>query len=273
MEQIQKTNNGLKTKTEQEAFNQLPDSLKEFTLVRLEKCVKDIIDFDLKDACLDIIGIAYVEQAQMDVHPNMRVLQADTLFNELRRIKDFKLLTVSEVRLAFKMGVRREFDTDKDRGYGMCAATYNFWLKSYCKLPQRFEGYNQYRNLIDTPVKIELSEKEKREILFDGIIKAFEEYKEKKEAFPKLSATLSTIFFNILEETKLIVLTKEEIAEIKATGKIHLKRLLNSEKSFIEGYLGEYDFNTACNIVAIKIYFDKWIKNKFDLKTEINKLL
>jgi hypothetical protein len=271
MESLKTINNGLRTKPEQEAFNQLPEGLKEFTLVRLEKCVKDLTDFDLKDACLDIIGVAYVEQAQMDIHPNVRAFQAETLFGELRKIKDFKLLTLSEVRLAFKMGVRKEFDTDTVRGYGMCAATYNFWLKSYFNLPQRIEGYGQYLAILEAPAVVEKTPEERNEILINGIINLFKEYKDKKEKYPRIYPKISHIYYLKLEELKIMSWRKDEISEITEEGKLHLKRLQSENKikgsDFVEGFFGNHDFDSACNIVAIKIYFDKCIKNKVELET------
>ena len=262
----------LPTLIEKTAFEKLPENLKAFTELRLEPPVSKINDIELKGKCLEIIGLSYAEQGQMGIEPNILAFQRDTLFSELRASNKFRTLTLSEVRSAFKMGIRGE----SGPFFGMCAKTYHQFLKHYFEKPERVEGMKQYLALIEAPKTSEKPFHIKLQETKESCLKAFLEYRNTRS----LPFTAFAYYDFLRNDLKLIDWTKEEKAEIRKQAEIEYEGTLREKKQqriikkeqMVEMMLNLTTNATFLNTIkkiALKRYFDNCILKQFDLEGEL----
>lgn len=256
------------TVIEKTAFNKLPESLRPFTEARIEKPIKNIHDIELKGKCLEIIGVSFAEQGQMGIEPSVMAFQRDCLFTELRSNSRFGTLTLTEVRNAFKMGIRGE----SGPFFGMCPKTYHQFLKYYYDRPERIEGMKQYLALIEEPKRTEKPLHVKLDETAKSCLNAFEHYKQTKE-LPFACGG----YYNFLWKDKgVIKWDKKERAEIKdeaeksyvielkskkASGKISQ----NAYEVILSGLDTDPSLVQKMKRIALKRYFDKCIKEGIEL--------
>lgn len=192
----------LPTIIEKEAFNKLPESLKPFVMARLEKPVKEITDNELKKNCYDIISLAFIEQNQLSVEPDLIAFQRDSLFTELRTQPLFKGLTLSEVKNAFKTGIRGETGSF----FGMCAKTYHQFLKHYADKKERTECMRLYLDALNEPKKSEKPLATKMAETAESYKRALEHYKKTKE----MPYTSFAFYDYLVNDLKIEVVSKED---------------------------------------------------------------
>lgn len=256
---------------EKQAFEKLPANLQNFAKARIEPPVKNISDIELKGKCLDIIGVAYAEQGQFGIEVNILTFQKECLFTELRTNSKFKELTLSEVRSAFKNGIRG----DSGPFFGMCAKTYHQFLKHYYEKPERVESMKQYLELMNQENKVELTAEEKLKKNKEACVWCFEEYK-KTGNIPNGHYK----FYQTLLDLGLIKWTKEEKKAISTPIKTQYEKELETSKkrghistSQLAELLITLDSNptliSRVRKVALAKYFDKLIKEGIELKTII----
>lgn len=219
------------TTIEKNAFDKLPLNLREFTVARVEKPIKEYTDNELKKQLYDIIAISYTEQAQFNIEPSMLAFQRDALFNEIKSSTKFKELTLSEVKKAFTIGIRGE----SGPFFGMCAKTYHQFLKYYHEKPERVEGMKLYLELMNAETKTELTPSEKRAKSFDAVEYFFKEYKETG----KILTGHYQIYQFLMDEGK-IKWTKEEKNAISGPIKEAYKKEI--EQSYKRGKVRKTDY-------------------------------
>lgn len=261
----------LPTLIEKQAFQKLPLNLQEFAGARLEPPVSEINDLNLKDKCLKLIQVSYTEQAQFNTEPEILAHQRNALFDELRTNSKFKELTLSEVKRAFKTGIRGE----SGPFFGMCAKTYHQFLKHYYEKPERVESMKQYLELMNQENKVELTAEEKLKKNKEACVWCFEEYKKTKQ-IPNGHYK----FYQTLLDLGLIKWTKEEKKAISTPIKTQYEKELETSKkrghistSQLAELLITLDSNptliSRVRKVALAKYFDNLIKEGIELKTII----
>lgn len=265
----------LPTQIEKQAFSKLPDGLKPFAEARIEPPVKSINDLKLKNECLNIITISYSEQAQFNVESSILTHQTKALYDELRSHSKFRELTLTEVKNAFKVGIRGE----SGPFFGMCAKTYHQFLKHYYDKPERVKAMNEYLKLINVTNKEELSPEEKLKKSKEACLWFFKEYKETKILPNGHYSLYDTLWsFGLLRmppEQKKAVKTKITQEYVKAIESAKKRGRISSVQ--LKDILGNLDSNPTLKGMlrkeAIIIYFNELITNNKSLENEINEKL
>lgn len=246
-------------------FERIPESLKGYALNRVgKKAIKDLTEHEVKNACNSIIAVSFAEIGQFKVDTPMLQFQSETLFKELRgRYKD---LTLDELKEAFKMGIRNEFG----QYFGLCAKTYNLFIKSYYERPERAEAMKQVLRMIDKPESKHYTEEQKEMLVKQGCLQAFNEYYESK----KLPFVIAPIYDYLWQNRGLIKWTEEERNDIWQTalkayeGELRKRRdegEINSfqMKQILANLNGELNrtFINKVKAEGLKRFFDKLITN------------
>ena len=214
-----------------------------------------------KKGCLEIITIAHSDDGNKGgTDTNVLVFQTQALIGELSG--KFGTLTLSEIKRAFKMGIRGEFG----EYFGLCPKTYHQFLKGYSTHPERLRAQTEYLQLVEK-ASVPTSNKPLAQIQKESkesCMRIFKEYK-KEGTLPPTNA-----YYNLLRfEYKVINWTKEEMAEIRKeaekayTEKLKVSRsrgeIKQSEYENIVANLDESNktFLGAVKKIALKRYFDK----------------
>lgn len=262
------------TVIEQKIFNDLPVSLKSYAAARIgQQPISEMNDNLLRRNCNEIITIAFSEGGQFETTPEMLEFQRTALFNEIRGNARFGMLTIEEVRNAFKMGIRGEFGPY----YGICAKTYNQFLKSYFDKKERAESMRVFLAECNKPFTTEKPIAATINESINSVIKAFEEYKETKQM--PFSASSHYVFLRkfttlvnwsndernqLAEEAKVLY-----VAELKAAV---LKRHLTTENYNI--IVKNLDTNPTyvkrIMAHALKKVYEILIKNNANLNELLN---
>lgn len=132
------------TNEEVKATESMPISNRNLVVCRQEKNLNGYTQNQLKSVCLEIITVAFVENSPNGISdPNILSEQATLLEKELTG--KFRTLTVSEIKTAFKNGIRGEYG----EFFGLCPKTYHKFLKAYLNNPERGKAWIEYQKLID----------------------------------------------------------------------------------------------------------------------------
>jgi len=273
--QIQTTN------SQQVALSKLPPSQQELVKLRLEPQIKSLGDNQIKRTLKEILSQASFDMGSpMSSDLTVLTFQTESCFNELKG--KFGTMTLSEVRSAFRRGIRGEYGAY----FGMCPKTYHQFIKAYFEMPERFKANDEYLKLVEMEESPkELTIEQKREIGRKGALTRFEDYKKTGELGFIPSAT-----YNILNDligveydhpqkgkVKTLVTDKNVririFTEVKET---YLAGLNKSKKSaeirkdkdmvkdictLIDCYAIQPTFETMVKDKMLKYYFDTLIKN------------
>ena len=236
----------------------LPLRLQSFAISRIgKKSIKDLHEAQVKQSCSEIINLCFVESGQIkQATPEMLAFNRDALFNELK--SKFKDLTLDELKEAFKMGVRGEFGDY----FGLCAATYHKWIKSYFERPERAEAMRVYLDLAKVEITPQLTDCEKRTRLIEGIKLAYKEYCESGELpfYP-------SPYYDFLKTNGYVNWSKEQIEEMKLVAETEYRgrlikdrdnRVINTiqYKSILENLNTNQTFKNVCKKVGLKCFFE-----------------
>lgn len=245
----------------------LPLSLQPYAINRIgKKAIKDLTEPEIKRNCYMIISVAFAESGQLKVVSAMLQYQSDTLFNELKG--KFKDLTIDELKEAFKMGIRHEFG----QYFGLCAKTYNQFIKGYFERPERAEAMRVYLDSINAVIVKELTPEEKRKLTIQGVYSAYESFCKSGE-LPFYSAP----YYDIIKENGLVNWSKEERLEMELEAKSEyigklrddkMKRKINSKQftTICESLGSNQSFKNVCKKVALKRFFESCKLSNFKLE-------
>lgn len=107
------------------------------------KEIRYIDQHTLKNECASIIARAFTYSTPNgQTSSEILAFQSIELFNALKG--RYLTLTIQEVQQAFKKGLDNEYG----QYFGMCAKTYNQFLKGYFDNPERGKAWNQYLDSI-----------------------------------------------------------------------------------------------------------------------------
>lgn len=265
------------TLSEKSAFDKLPASLRDFTVARVETPFKELNKYQQTAGALEVISGAYIDLntkfKNAEEESDVKTFQTQFLIKELSG--QYGSLTLSEIKRAFYMGVRNEFNTEKEQWYSMCPATYHFFLKKYYNLPQRAEGMKQYLELVKGENKIELSPEEKKAKDKKALIWYFGEYKKNGKLGSGSYAMYQSLWdFGFL---KFSAEERKEIREKVESEYTKVLELSRKKQRISANQLAEllltFDTNPTLkgNLrkEALKRYFDTLIKEGIELETII----
>lgn len=261
------------TISEKSAFDKLPPSLRDFTVARVETPFKELNNYQKTQGALEVISGAYVDLntkfKNAEEESDVKSFQTQFLIKELSG--QYGSLTLSEIKRAFYMGVRNEFNTEKEQWYSMCPATYHFFLKKYYNLPQRTEGMKQYLELVKGENKVELTPEEKKDKSKKALVWYFNEYKRTKKLGSGSFAMYESLYYGF----GLCRFKNSEVEEIKKTAQQNLdnyeEEKPNKNKAKLMGLILKEPptLKTELRKEALTRYFDNLIKQGIELDTVI----
>lgn len=260
----------VKSEPEKQAFQSLNDIQQYYVRLKLEPPIAAIkSQSDIKRACLDIIT-----KSMMDNSPNGQTdtkilqFQTETLYNELSG--KFKSLTLSEIKEAFRLGIRGETGPF----FGMCAKTYHQFIKHWFEREERGKAWELYISKVNG---WKLAEKPAldKSFFFRACEKAFTRYRERKE-MPEVPFSLYDFIKEYTGEETLIDRLDYPKIKIEAE-RIYKEKIKHSA---LKEMAREWkliadethpDFNkvyaNSIKEVATKYYFESLIKqNKTTIK-------
>lgn len=261
------------TITEKSALDKLPSELRPFVEARMGRPVSKLNDIELKAKCLDLISYSFAEQAIYNVEPKILAFQRDELFKELRNVSAFKNLTFEEVKIAFNLGIRQE----SGAFFGMCAKTYNQFLKHYAQKEERNRGMRMFLDDVNKPKVTEKPIAIKFIEDAAATIKAFNDYKETG----KMPFIPSANYYYLWKEVGLIKWSDEQRKEIKLKARAAYAEELRNKRMKRE--VRQADYEAALNSldtnptvarkareIGLRMFFDICIQTNFDLAKTLN---
>lgn len=262
------------TIAEKNGFDKLPPALRDFTIARFETPFKELNNYQKTQGALEVISGAYIDLntkfKNADEESDVKSFQTQFLIKELSG--QYSSLTLSEIKRAFYMGVRNEFNTEKEQWYSMCPATYHFFLKKYFNLPQRAEGMKQYLEIIKGENKVELTAEEKKQKSKEALVWYFSEYKRTKKLGSGSYAMYESLYygFGLCRFSDVEALDLKNSVQ-KKWDEYESQPKKNHYKAMFEGEILEQAPTLKGNLrkEALKRYFDKLITEGIELKTII----
>jgi hypothetical protein len=160
--------------TEQKITTNLPEEFRYFVQLRQEKPVSNLSSYDIKAFCHDVISRGFIDFLGGQTEALILTSQTNSLMEEFAKNKKFQQLTVSEVREAFRKGIRGLYGPF----FGMCARTYHLFLASFLEEENRAQAWMRYQELLEkTAQSEEVTPEQKIEQSKQALLNLFEEYK------------------------------------------------------------------------------------------------
>lgn len=226
--------------------------------------IKESSTNDLKLALLKAISTAYLRSGQQ-FNKNVVEIEVDNMTSDV--VNYFGALKLSDIELAFKNGIQNKYG----EYFGLNIKTYLNWLKNYIYDPERVERVKleQKNNMIEEK---KLSEKEKEEIIKNGLLATFERFKENKPITDAGNINYKYLvengIFNLSRQRKLEIrdaVQKRMIIEIKD------RNPLKTEiKNALKEHFTEDKIISECRLEALKIYFKELVEMEMDIKDLLN---
>ena len=218
------------------------------------KEIRYIDQVTLKNECASIIARAFTYSTPNgQTSSEILAFQSIELFNALKG--RYLTLTIPEVQQAFKKGLDNEFG----QYFGMCAKTYNQFLKGYFENPERGKAWNVYLDSIG---------KEHVKLIPEYIMKK-KGIEQLKNRFTNYKKTGELGFFgwadyDFLKELKgvksLITLDQFKVIKQKTESVWTEKYVKEKEKAEKRGNFAIAD--SIANILATGIEKDKTLLNR-----------
>lgn len=166
-----------------------------------EPKIKDIAIEELIKNMFVLIGKTHLN-CGFEVDKNQVGLTIDELCSDLKKYNS--TLTFSEIQIAFNNGYKKKYG----EFYGLNNATYFGWVNAYTWSESRLKA----KKTIENGKKIEevkLTEQEKEEIVKNGVLKMFEDFKKGLDIFDS-----GNVVYDYLDKKGHITFTKERKLEI-----------------------------------------------------------
>jgi len=201
---------------------------------------------------------------------------------------EFPMLTISDVRIAFKNGVRRKYGKDDGAFYGINITTINFWLKKYSE-DDKIEAMLKLplvKPMEEEKIYTEEEKLKNHKIWIEGVYSEFENY---KNTGVYNFYDFNGAFFSYAERIGLIRLTHDEKLAIREKALLEFKSskslknaksageradfkhiLENLQKENEKPY--EEQIKLICKKIAINNLFNDFSKKNKNLREMVEKL-
>lgn len=197
---------------------------------------------------------------------------------------DFGHMTLAEVALAFRKGVRNEFGDIM----GMSVRTFYSWLREYNEI-SKLEAMKSLQYL-KKEEEVEISPDRKRELHMDWLKRYIADFERHKNGEPTEEYDFGNLFYNYCKKHGIGYLTKEDKDELLEKGKEAV--LVNHSQSKAKNVYEARDFkkivdaivgsdipktvnekiaSEAKRLAIVKIY-DKLIEQNIELSDLINEI-
>lgn len=196
---------------------------------------------------------------------------------------DFSGMTISEIALAFRKGVRKDFG----EFMGLSVITFYNWLKSYNETI-KLEAMKALRNIRKEPKPI--SDELKKQYRKEWLMNHIEDFELHKKGLEIKTYDINNIFYEYCLKNGIGYLTKEEKKEIKEKAIEFMRNSFLPQnaknraeqkefKHIIQALMSDEQDKTVDEKIvmqskrmAIPIIFDKLIQQGLELKTLIEKI-
>jgi len=248
----------VKTTPEQTALNQLTDIQRYYVSLKSEKPLSQLSEPEIKRLCVEVITRSMVESSpngQSD--PQIIQAQSNFLFIELKG--KMLSLTPSEVKEAFRLGIRGETGPY----FGMCPKTYAQFLKHWFERSERGKAWDCYLDKLNGWKRAEKPSLPP-EWFYEACEGAFKKYKETGKLPPSPFGYYDFIKDYLGAET---LINKEKLKLILSEGKeVYLKKVKGLEiakewKLVLDEKSPDFNlvFSNSVKDVAVKYFFDNLI--------------
>jgi uncharacterized protein (UPF0335 family) len=271
---------------------QLPADIRYFVELRQERPVSTMTQIELKDQCNGVIVRAFMDFTPNKIEGEILTFQTLDLVSEFNKNPKFRNLTISEVKEAFRKGIRNEYGDF----FGMCARTYHLFMQSYLAEQKRAEAWSKYLDILkQTEVDPAKAAEIKRNRSKQYLINLFEDYKSTGDlgvvpwaycstlaefigeeveyapgkfyktfvTDPEIRSELELIAIEEYKKDLLVTAPQDRIYE-KRTGEGWNNNLVRAVVA--QGMKKEDALKNKMKEVALRWYFDKLIKDGKDLE-------
>lgn len=272
------------TISDKKAIEQLPENLRKYALAKEGELICSMsLKFAIK-SIYEVLAKVLVDTGIRNINEQHDVL-INISENVYKLIKDrYKNITINELKLACLNGSLGEYGTY----FGLNLKTVSDWLKGYNNDENKKKAMAEWNRLLGYVSIQPKTEKEKDEIIVNGCIHYFNEYRQAgvlKQILVPVD-TLCSVFYDKLKEKGLLILTKERqlelydkaLIEYEASLKAKAKdRTVNFKENQIQGLLDliktkqNKPFVNVCKRMALLQYFDELIELEQDLTELLTK--
>ncbi len=270
------------TITDKNAINQLPIALQKYALAKEGEIVsKMTLKFAIK-SIYEVIAKTLIDTGVKNIPEQQQVILniSETVYTLI--CDKYKNLTINELRLACFNGSLEEYG----KYFGVNLKTVSDWLKGYNNDENKKKAMHEWNKMIDLVTIKKFNDQQKEEIILDGCIKCFEEYKTSGilKQLIKPCDSLLAIFYDKLKEKQLLVFTKDVKLEIYDLAEKEYKETLEAAKKDRKIKFEQKDmdvliqsmaenknkpFANICKRMSLLRYFDGLIEMDHNLKTLI----
>lgn len=225
--------------------------------------VDSISSKELNNVLIDIIEKTYF-LCGMEVDPKYSAIQIPELSNDLR--KYFSFLTLSELEIAFKKGCKEDYG----KYFGLNYKTYIGWVNSYKNEQSRSNAINaiaESKKELE-PKQKELTSEEKVEIMKNGALIKFEDFK-----LGKLN-DIGNVTYNWLEKKELINFTAQKKKEFMAFAKEQLRAdAISGRSTSISKAIEQATSEDKVISMAKKLALNEYFKSLIDMGEELKDIV
>lgn len=205
--QVITTNKGL-TPLQKEVVSKMPFSLQKYvkakdSLIISEMEVTDSLKFLIDLITNTQVNIGHVKRAE-DGEANLSI--AENLLNIIK--SKYQSLTIDELKLAVLSGSISEYGEYTT----FSLKTISDWIKGYLNDINKKLAMSEWNKLIDMVQIRKYTDEQKQQIIVDGCLHAFKDYKENNLVIPV--DYLCSVFYDYLKNKELINFTLERKGKI-----------------------------------------------------------
>lgn len=270
------------TKSDNQAINLMPIHLQKYALAKQGELISKMsVKFAIK-SIYEVLAKALVDSGQNKAYEKEKVelVILNISENVYQLICDkYKSLSINEFKLACLNGSIGEYGDY----FGINLKTVSDWLKGYLNDENKRKAMAEWNRLLELVVIQPKTDAQKDEIIVNGCIHYFEQYKQAgllKQILVPVNS-LCAVFYDNLKSKGLLIITKERknelydkaLAEYKTDLEAKAKDRESSFKAeqikpLLDSIVGNNNktFANICKRMALMQYFDELIEMDQDLK-------
>ena len=273
------------TITDKSAISKLPVNLQKYALAKEGEIVSKMSQsFGIKSIS------EVIHNAMINVGMNPTEGQGDVLLNIAENVyklinDKYKTITINEFKLACLNGSLEDYG----KYYGINLKTISDWLKGYLNDENKKKAMAEWNKMLDLVQVRNYTDQQKEQIIVDGCIHFFNEYRQNgllKQTLAPVDS-LCAVFYDKLKEKQLLIFTKERKLEIyKEAESKYTKQLedarnnrkMKFEQKDMDALINSMannsnkPFANMCKKISLLRYFDELIEMDQDLKELLNEL-
>jgi len=216
-----------------EELNKIPIQYQKYIIAKNDTkisslSIEDAITFiydEIKK--VELLYVGYKKTSDNETK-TLDIILSEALYKLI--ITKYSNLTKKELGLCFFLGVTKEYG----EFYGLSLNTFASWLIYYVNDENKKKAILLVNNILDSETKVDISEKEKDKIVYESLVKLFEEqkpiYLEFKDKFKLELPVISFTFFDLLKKYGYIKINDSLRERINKTASHKYEQYLRNQK-------------------------------------------